>query len=111
MASPRPPRVPQSPVSAPPAAPGAATTGTPVNSFSRAVSPRLQYPMHFDFLMKEFFSQGLVPEKWLVIAAEEARLDEDGMDVIFTLSEHDSNSVRRCRIDVQRGKLVRISHT
>jgi hypothetical protein len=89
---------------------GAATPGTPVNPVSRAVSPRKQYPFHFDLLMRDLFACGIQPEKWMVIAGEELRLDEDGMDIEFTLIEVATNQVRRSRVDVQHGKLVRITH-
>jgi hypothetical protein len=87
---------------------GAATEGTPVNPVSRAVHPREQYPLHFDLLMRDLFSLGITPEEWQVIAAEEVRLDEDGMDVDFTLVHASSNQVRRRRVEVQQGKLLRI---
>ena len=96
------------PFSAPP--PGAAHPGTPGNPFSRAVNPRLPYPLHFDLLMRELYALGLVPEQWQIAAADEVRLDESGMDVEFTLVEPKSNLVRRCRVDVQEGKLRRIKH-
>jgi hypothetical protein len=89
---------------------GAATPGEAVNPVSRAVSPRKQYPFHFDMLMRDLFAAGVQPEKWMVIAGEELRLDEDGMDIEFTLIEVATNRVRRSRVDVQHGKLVRITH-
>jgi hypothetical protein len=79
-----------------------------VNPFSRAVNPRQQYPLHFDLLMRDIFSLGLVPEKWQVVAADEVRLDENGMDVEFTLVEQGTNLVRRRRVEVQHGSLRRI---
>lgn len=94
----------------PPAAPGAANPGTPVNPFSRAVNPREQYPRHFDFLMKDLYERGMVPEQWKVLAADEVRLDEGGMDIEFTLVEHQGDTVRRVRVDVQEGRLLRITH-
>jgi hypothetical protein len=95
---------------APPASgPGAATPGTPVNPFSRAVHPRLQYPRHFDFLMRDLYDQGMVPEQWQVVTADEVRLDENGMDIEFTLLEPAVNRLWRRRVCVEGGKLVRIS--
>src|SRR5687768_2443888 len=59
--------------------------GTPVNPLSRAVLPKEQFPLHFDLLMRDLWSRGMSPEDFQVIAADEVRLDEDGMDVEFTL--------------------------
>jgi hypothetical protein len=87
---------------------GAATQGTPVNPLSRAVHPREQYPLHFDLLMRDIFHLGRAPEEWQVIAAEEVRLDEDGMDVDFTIIHVSTNQIRRRRVCVQQGRLVRI---
>jgi hypothetical protein len=101
------------PMAAPPAAPPstahAADPGVPVNRSSRAVNPRKQYPMHFDLLMRDLYQRGEVPEHWQIIAAEEVRLDETNMDVAFTLVDNRTNSVRRRCVEVQRGKLLRIS--
>ncbi len=90
---------------------GATSSGTPVNPVSRVVSPRKQYPLHYDLLMRDLFALGVTPERWLVIAAEELRLDEDGMDIEFVLVETGTNRVRRSRVDVQHGKLMRVIHT
>jgi hypothetical protein len=92
----------------PVAGPGAATKGKPVNPLSRAVNPKEQYPLHFDLLMRDLYKQGMVPEQWKVIAADEVRLDENGMDVEFTLHEPKVNRVWRRRVEVQHGKLLRI---
>jgi hypothetical protein len=91
-------------------APGAQDPGIPVNPFSRAVNPKLQYPLHFDLLMHELYQRGLVPEHWHIAAAEEVRLDEGGMDVEFVLVEHRGDIMRRVRVDVQEGRLQRITH-
>ena len=82
--------------------------GEAVNPLSRAVHPREQFPQHFDFLMRDLFSRGLEPEEWQVIAADEVRLDEDGMDVEFSLLRVGTNQVWRRRVDVRHGKLVAI---
>ncbi len=87
---------------------GAASHGEAVNPLSRAVHPRDQYPLHFDLLMREIFSCGIQPEEWQVIAAEEVRLDEEAMDVEFTLLQVSSNQVRRRRVEVRQGYLLRI---
>jgi hypothetical protein len=97
-------------VDAPPAAPGAADPGVPVNPLSRAVNPRQQYPLHFDLLMRDLFAHGFEPERIQIVAADEVRLDEAGMDVEFTLMEHGSERMRRMRVDVKHGKLVMIHH-
>jgi hypothetical protein len=89
----------------PPPTDDAPPHGTPVNPFSRAVQPREQFPLHFDLLMRDLFAQGETPESWQVIAADEVRLDEDGMDVEFTLLRTGTDQVWRRRIDVQHGKL------
>ncbi len=96
------------PLPPPPTGPGAATSGTPVNPFSRAVHPKHLYPVHFDLLMRHIYQQGLVPERWLVVSADETRLDDRGMDVDFTLTEHGTDSLHRCKVEVQDGKLRRI---
>jgi hypothetical protein len=94
----------------PPAAPTAsADPGTPVNAASRAVNPRKQFPMHFDLLMRDLFQRGEVPEHWQVIAAQEARLDELNWDVEFTVVDNRTNGVVRRCVEVQAGKLSRIS--
>jgi len=91
-----------------PPADGAASHGVPVNPLSRAVHPRDQYPLHFDLLMRDIFSCGIPPEEWQVIAAEEVRLDEEAMDVEFTLLKPSTNQVRRRRVEVRQGYLLRI---
>lgn len=82
--------------------------GVPVNPVSRAVHPREQFPQHFDFLMRDLFTRGLAPEDWQVIAADEVRLDEDGMDVEFSLLRTGTNQVWRRQIDVRHGRLIAI---
>jgi hypothetical protein len=91
-----------------PKADGAASHGVPVNPLSRAVQPKDQYPLHFDLLMRDIFSCGIPPEEWQVIAAEEVRLDEEAMDVEFTLLKPSTNQVRRRRVEVRQGYLLRI---
>ncbi|MBA3709987.1 MAG: hypothetical protein H0W83_14345 [Planctomycetes bacterium] len=98
------------PASPPGAAPGAADPGEAVNPLSRAVNPRAQYPLHFDLLMRDFFAHGIEPERLQVVAADEVRLDENGMDVEFTLMEVGTEHMRRCRVDVNHGRLVQIQH-
>jgi hypothetical protein len=92
----------------PPKADGSASQGVPVNPLSRAVHPRDQYPLHFDLLMRDIFACGIPPEEWQVIAAEEVRLDEEAMDVEFTLLRTSSNQIRRRRVEVRQGYLLRI---
>jgi hypothetical protein len=94
--------------STPPPA-GAADPGSPVNPSSRAVNPRLQYPLHFDLLMRDLFKRGETPEEWQVIAADEVRLDDGGMDIEFTLLKSAQNAVVRRRVDVEQGRLLRIT--
>jgi hypothetical protein len=108
-----PTRIMDPPVALPPAPPPARNAqdpGEPVNVFSRAVDPRKQYPLHFDLLMRELYERGLVPEEWQVAVADEVRLDEDGMDIEFTLIEPKADLMRRIRVDVQQGKLLRVTH-
>jgi hypothetical protein len=83
--------------------------GTQVNPSSQAVQPRLQFPLHFDLLMRELFIQGDAPDHWQVIAGDEVRLDEGGMDVEFTMLHISTNQVSRRRVNVQQGKLVSIT--
>ena len=85
-----------------------AQAGHEVNPLSRAVHPREQFPLHFDLLMRELYSLCIPPEEWQAIAAEEVRLDEDGLDVEFTLINNKDNHVRRRRVEVRQGALMRI---
>jgi hypothetical protein len=87
----------------------AADPGVPVNGSSRAVNPRKQYPMHFDLLMRDLYERKQEPEQWQVVAAEEVRLDEMNMDVEFTIVDKRTNAVVRRCIQVQAGKLSKIS--
>ncbi|MBA3936199.1 MAG: hypothetical protein H0X38_01970 [Planctomycetes bacterium] len=83
--------------------------GRAVNPLSRAVHPREQYPRHFDFLMRDLFQRGEQPEQWQVISADESRLDEDGMDIDFTLLRTGTDEVHRRRVVVRQAKLVAIT--
>lgn len=99
----------ETPPEPPPVAPGASNAGVPVNTSSRAVNPRKQYPLHFDLLMRDALARGEVPESWQIIAAEEIRLDDMNMDVQFTMLDAKTNAVTRRCIEVQAGRLSRIS--
>jgi hypothetical protein len=90
-------------------APGAATTGNPVNVYSRAVDPRLQYPQHFQFLYRDFSAIGVGPQVWKVIAADAIPHEDGELDVEFTLLKAGSNLVRRRRVVVRNGRLMRIT--
>ncbi len=81
----------------------------PVNAFSNAVDPRRTFPTHFDALMRMLFTQGHKPEDWRVLDASEASLDEDGQEVDFTLLQHGTDVVWRCRVLVSHGTAVRIT--
>ncbi len=81
----------------------------PVNAFSNAVDPRRLYPTHFDALMRMLFDQGHQPEDWRVLDASEVRLDEDGQEIEFTLLQHGTDLVWRCRVLACHGAAVRIS--
>lgn len=80
--------------------------GHAVNPLSRAVLPKEQFPLHFDLLMRDLWSRGMSPEDFQVIAADEVRLDEDGMDVEFTLLRTGTDLVSRRRVDVRHGRLL-----
>jgi hypothetical protein len=82
--------------------------GHAVNPLSRAVLPKEQFPLHFDLLMRDLWSRGMSPEAFQVIAADEVRLDEDGMDVEFTLLRTGTDMVSRRRVDVRHGRLLSI---
>jgi hypothetical protein len=82
--------------------------GQAVNPLSRAVLPKEQFPLHFDLLMRDLWSRGMSPEHFQIIAADEVRLDEDGMDVEFTLLCTNTNQVSRRRVDVRHGRLLAI---
>ncbi len=82
--------------------------GHPVNPLSRAVLPKEQFPLHFDLLMRDLWSRGMSPEDFQVIAADEVRLDEDGMDVEFTMLRTGTDLVYRRRVDVRHGRLLGI---
>ncbi len=92
-----------------PLPPGAQHAGQPVNPASRSSNPKLQYPVHFDFLMRHLYERGLVPEEWQIAAADEVRLDETGMEIEFTIVQPKQSLMRRIRVHVSEGKLVRIS--
>jgi hypothetical protein len=82
--------------------------GHPVNPLSRAVLPKEQYPLHYDMLMRDLWTRGMTPEDFQIIAADEVRLDEDGMDVEFTLLRNGTDTVFRRRVDVRHGRLIGI---
>lgn len=82
--------------------------GHQVNPLSRAVLPKEQFPLHFDMLMRDLWNRGMQPEDFQVIAADEVRLDEDGMDVEFTLLRVGTDAVFRRRVDVRHGRLLGI---
>jgi hypothetical protein len=82
--------------------------GHPVNPVSRAVLPKEQFPLHFDLLMRDLWTRGMSPEDFQIIAADEVRLDEDGMDVEFTLLRIGTDAVFRRRVDVRHGRMVGI---
>jgi hypothetical protein len=82
--------------------------GVSVNDFSRAVLPKEQFPFHFECLMMDLHRRGISPESWQVISGDEVRLDEDGMDVEFTLLKVGTDHLWRRRINVQRGRLISI---
>lgn len=84
------------------------TVGHAVNPLSHAVLPSEQYPLHFDLLMRDLYHRGLVPEDFQIIAADEVRLDEDGMDVEFTLLRRGTDLVQRRRVDVRHGRLISV---
>lgn len=86
----------------------AVQTGTPVNAYSNAIDPRKLFPLHFDYLMRDFFSTGETPEAWRVLDAMETRLDENGMEVEFTLIRQGTDLVWRRRVLMNAGRLVRI---
>jgi len=90
-------------------APGAASAGTPVNPYSRAVDPRLQYPQHYGFLYRDFSAIGVGPQVWKVIAADGMPHEDGELDVEFTLLKAGSNLVRRRRVVVRNGRLMRIT--
>ncbi len=101
--------IPLAPTPAPQSRPVTPPPGRAVNPLSRAVHPREQYPRHFDFLMRDLFQRGEQPEQWQVIAADESRLDEDGMDIDFTLLRTGTDEVHRRRVVVRQAKLVAIT--
>jgi len=82
--------------------------GQPVNALSNAANPRSQYPAHVNFLMRDLYDRGLIPEEWQIVAADEIHLDEDGMTVEFTVLQRTENLMHRISIEVAGAKLVRI---
>jgi hypothetical protein len=103
VSQPRPPAAPLPRVEDPTPAVGHA-----VNPLSRAVLPKEQFPLHFDLLMRDLWSRGMSPEDFQVIAADEVRLDEDGMDVEFTMLRTGTDLVYRRRVDIRHGRLLGI---
>lgn len=100
------PQVPPPAKPLPPAEDLTPAVGHAVNPLSRAVLPKEQFPLHFDLLMRDLWSRGESPEAYQVIAADEVRLDEDGMDVEFTLLRSGTDLVSRRRVDVRHGRLL-----
>jgi len=82
--------------------------GQAVNALSNAANPRSQYPAHVNFLMRDLYDRGLIPEEWQIVAADEVHLDEDGMTVEFTVLQRQENLMHRIAIDVAGAKLVSI---
>jgi hypothetical protein len=80
----------------------------PVNAYSNAIDPRKLYPHHFEYLMRDLYAAGHQPERWRVLDGTETRLDEDGMEIEFTLIQHGTDLVWRRRVLVCAGKLVAI---
>ena len=79
----------------------------PVNACSSAVDPRRLYPAHFD-LMRNLYHSGQQPERWRMLDAAEVRLDEDGMEVEFTLVQHGTDRCGTAASWSAPGQLVRI---
>ncbi len=82
--------------------------GVPVNAYSNAIDPRKLFPSHYDYLMRDIFTTGETPEIWRVLDATETRLDENGMEVEFTLIRHGTDMVWRRRVLLNAGRLIRI---
>ncbi|MEK7411949.1 MAG: hypothetical protein AAB263_01385 [Planctomycetota bacterium] len=84
----------------------------PVNAFSSMVDPRRLFPMHFDALMRDMYSQGQQPERWRVLDAVETQLDQHGQEVEFTLVQYNAQRseelIWRRRVLASHGKVVRI---
>ncbi len=81
---------------------------TPVNSLSNAIDPRKKFPLHVEHLMRHLENSGQQPQQWLVLDAHELRLDENGMEVEFTLVQHGTNCIWRRRVLVGTGRLLAI---
>jgi hypothetical protein len=82
--------------------------GNAVNPLSRAVLPKEQFPLHYDHLMRDLWAHGHSPEEFQIIAGDEVRLDEDGMDVEFTFVHKPTDQVFRRRVDIRHGRLLGI---
>jgi PAS domain-containing protein len=68
------------------------------------------YPVHLSFLDSHLVSLGEDPTQWRLLSAEECRLDEQGMEVRFTLGRRQSRQDVMCRrILIASGELLGIS--
>ena len=81
---------------------------TPVNAYSNAIDPRRLYPIHFDHLMRDLLAAGQQPNNWRVLDATETRLDENGMEIDFTLIEQGTARIWRRRVLLAAGRLIAI---
>ena len=68
------------------------------------------YPVHVSFLDSNLVAHGEDPSQWRIAQAVETRLDEQGMEVLFTLSQrHPGRGTIRRRILVASGELVGVT--
>lgn len=74
-----------------------------------ASDPRNRFPIHAGFLQEHLAAQGQDLTQWAVLEAEECRLDEDGMEVRFSLLRRaPTRKMAFYWVVVHAGKLVAI---
>lgn len=72
-----------------------------------APDPGRQFPVHLSFLESHLVSHGEDPALWRITAAEETRLDEQGMEVLFTLARRPpGRGGMQRRVLVASGELI-----
>ncbi len=84
-------------------------SGEAVNDFSRAVVPCEQFELHHGYLVRDMNQRGINPADWEIVSGEEVRLDEQGMDVEFTMMRRGSDTIWRRRVNIQGGRLISIT--
>lgn len=89
-----------------------ASAGEPGGERGKPVEadPTKHFPVHLSFLDGHLVAQGDDLSRWRIVQATETRLDESGMEVVFTLTQrYPGQATITRRILVHAGELIRIS--